>query len=504
MSLSSAFNIINTAFNANSAQSAIVSNNVANANTTGYSLRTANLATNAFGGVDVVSVTRATNVALQDQMLAANSESAAQAALAEGLTQLSATVSDNSTTSTDASTSMASGQSPSAKLANLESALQVYESSPSNVTNGQAVITAAKQLTSALNSATNTVTQVRSGADAAMSQSVATINSLLGQFQTANDSVVAGLQSGADVTNAEDTRDNILKQISQQIGVSTVTSGNGSVSIYTDSGVTLFQNTARTVSFTPTQTLTAGTTGNAVVVDGVPITGSTSPMAIHSGALAGLAALRDTTAPQYQAQLDQVANGLISAFTETDQTAPGTNPLPGLFTYSSYSGTLPTPTTVPAGLAAQISVAASVDPSQGGNVNLLRDGNISGGGANYVYNTTGAASFTTRIQQMISQMSAQQTFDPAAGAGATDSLTEYAGASVSWLQGQYKTATEQANYSNTLATTASQALSNATGVNLDAETSQMLSLENSYQTSAKLLSTVNTMFSSLLTAVSGA
>src|ERR1700732_4521718 len=84
MSLSSAFNIINTAFNANAAQTAITSNNVANANTTGYSLKTANLATNSFGGVEITSVTRATNVALQDQMLAANSESAAQSARVHG------------------------------------------------------------------------------------------------------------------------------------------------------------------------------------------------------------------------------------------------------------------------------------------------------------------------------------------------------------------------------------------------------------------------------------
>jgi flagellar hook-associated protein 1 len=344
---------------------------------------------------------------------------------------------------------------------------------------------------------------VRSQADAGMAQSVVTINSLLGQFQTANDAVVSGLQSGADITSAQDTRDNVLSQLSQQVGISTVTSPNGSMAIYTDSGVTLFQNTARTVSFTPTTMLTAGASGNAVVADGVPITGSTSPMAIQSGALAGLASLRDTTAPQYQAQLDQIANGLVNAFAETDQTAPGTNPLPGLFTFSGFSGTMPVPTAVPLGLAGQIAVNASVDPSQGGNANLLRDGNISGGGANYVYNSTGASSFTTRIQQMISQMSATQTFDPAAGAGTTHSLTDYASASVSWVQGQYQGATEQANYSSTLATTASQALSSATGVNLDAETSRMLSLENSYQTSAKLLSTVNTMFSSLLNAVSG-
>jgi flagellar hook-associated protein 1 len=345
---------------------------------------------------------------------------------------------------------------------------------------------------------------VRSQADSNIAQSVAAINSLLGQFQTVNDTIVSGLQTGADVTGAEDTRDNILSQLSQQVGISTVTAPNGSTAIYTDSGVTLFQNTARAVSFTATPILTAGATGNSVTVDGVPITGSTSPMAIHSGALAGLATLRDTTAPQYQSQLDQIANGLISAFAETDQTAPGTNPLPGLFTYSSYSGTLPVPIAVPLGLAGQIEVNASVDPSQGGNANLLRDGNISGGGANYTYNSTGAAGYTTRIQQLASQISATQAFDPAAGAGSSDSLTDYSSASVSWVQGQYQQATEQANYSSTLATTASQALSSATGVNLDAQTSQMLSLENSYQTSAKLLSTVNNMFASLMSAVASA
>lgn len=514
MSLSTAFNIINTSFNANASQTAVISNNISNANTTGYTLKTANLATNAYGGVEVSSITRATNVALQDQMLAANSTAAQQAALANGLTQLSATVSDSaSTSSTSTSTTTASGQSPAAMLANLQTALQNYEASPSDATVAQSVVSAATALTGSLNNATTTVQQVRSQADAAMASSVATINSLLSQYQTVNDAVVSGLQSGADVTDAEDSRDNILSQLSQQVGISTVTSPNGSESIYTDSGVTLFQTTARTVTFAATPTLTAGMTGNAVMVDGVPITGPSSPMAIQSGALAGLATLRDTTAPQYQAQLDQIASGLINAFAETNQTNPATpNPLPGLFT--DTAGTVPDNTAVPpaanavpAGLAGQISVNAAVDPSQGGNVNLLRDGIVDDEGAGntaYNYNTTGAASYTTRIQQMISQISATQSFNPSAGAGSSDSLTNYADASVSWVQGQYQQASDQASSSSALATAASQALSSATGVNLDNETSQMLSLENSYQTTAKLLTTVNNMFASLLTAVTAA
>jgi flagellar hook-associated protein 1 len=508
MTLSSAFNIINSAFDANAAQTAVISRNISNSSTTGYSLKTANLATNSYGGVEVASITRATNTALQEHMLAANSQSAQQSALANGLAQLSATVSDSASTSSTSSTTTASGQSPSAMLANLQTALQDYQTSPTDSTVAASVVTAASDLTTSLNNGTTTVQQVRSNADSAMAQSVATINSLLGQFQSANNAVVSGLQSGADVTDAEDSRDNILTQLSQQIGVSTVTSANGSESIYTDSGVTLFQTTPRTVSFTATPTLTAGATGNPVMVDGVPITGSSSPMAIHSGALAGLATLRDTTAPQYQAQLDQIANGLVNAFAETDQSGSATPgpPLPGLFTYSGFSiaAGLPADTSVPAGLAGQISINASVDPSQGGNVNLLRDGGIANavaGNTNYTYNATGAAGYTTRIQQLITQISASQAFDPSAGAGSSDSLTGYANSSVSWVQGQYQQATDQASSSSAVATAASQALSNATGVNLDAETSQMLSLENSYQTSAKLLSTVNNMFASLLTAV---
>jgi flagellar hook-associated protein 1 len=505
MSLSSAFNIINSSFDANASQTAVISRNISNASTPGYTLKTANLATTSYGGVEVSSITRATNEALQDTMLSATSTSAEQAALANGLTQLSATVSDNASATATSSTTTATGQSPSAMLAGLETALQTYEASPNDPTVAQSVVSAASQLTSSLNSATATVQQVRSQADAGMASAVSTINSLLGQFQTVNNTIVNGLQSGVDVTDAEDTRDKILSQLAQQVGVSTVTAANGSESIYTDSGVTLFQNTARAVTFAPTPTLTAGAKGNAVMVDGVPITGPSSPMAIQSGALAGLATLRDTTAPQYQAQLDQIANGLVNAFAETDQTNPGTpNPLPGLFTFQSYSGTMPTSGATPAGLAGQIQINASVDPSQGGNANLLRDGGISGGGANYTYNTTGAASYTSRIQQMISQISATQSFDPAAGAGGSDSLADYANASVSWVQGQYQQATNQASYSSALATTASQALSNATGVNLDDETSQMLSLENSYQTTAKLLTTANNMFASLLNAVAAA
>ena len=499
MSLSSAYAIINSSFAATAAQSSVISRNIANVNTPGYVRDIANQINTAYGGTEVISVTRQANAALLDQLNASTSESAAQSAISTGLATLAQTV-DDSASATSASGAMQNGDSPSAMLGNLQSALATYAATPTNISAAQGVLTAATNLVSSLNAGSAAVQQVREQADGNMADAVTTINSLLTQFQSANNAVVTGTATGADVTQAMDTRDQILTQLSQQLGVSTTTNSNGSMSIYTDSGVTLFQDTPQTVAFTASPTLVAGMSGAAVTVDGIPITGPNAPMAIHSGALAGYAQLRDQIAPQYQAQLDQIAGGLVSAFAETDQSANPTQPaLPGLFTYPGATG-VPAATDV-TGLASQIEVNPNVDPAQGGNLNLLRDGGISSpGSATYTYNTTGSASYTGRIQQMMSALSGAQTFDPAAGLGTTDSLSDYAGASVSWLQGQNSAASDAANYQASLVSQASSALANATGVNLDTEMTNMLNIENSYTSSAKLLTTVNTMFSALLNA----
>ena len=54
-------------------------------------------------------------------------------------------------------------------------------------------------------------------------------------------------------------------------------------------------------------------------------------------------------------------------------------------------------------------------------------------------------------------------------------------------------------YQSTLLNTATTALSNATGVNIDNEMSKMLDLENSYSATAKLISTIDSMFGTLIT-----
>ncbi|MGO9742457.1 MAG: flagellar hook-associated protein FlgK [Roseiarcus sp.] len=499
MSLSSTYAILTSAFASSAAQSSVIASNISNADTPGYAREVANQITTGDGGSEVVSITRQTNAALFDQLSASTSESAAQSAIANGLATLAQTV-DDSSTNTSTSGADQNGNSPAAMLGNLQSALATYETSPSSAASANAVLTAAENLASSLNQGAQAVSSVQEQADQNIATSVGTINSLLSQFQLANNAVVSGLANGSDISQAEDTRDSLLTQLSQQIGISTTTDAHGSMSIYTDSGVTLFQTAPQTVSFTPTAAFSAGSVGNPVTVDGIPITGSSAPMAIQSGALAGYVQLRDVVAPQYVAQLDQIAGGLVSAFAESDQSATPTLPdLPGLFTAPSLTS-VPSDTQV-TGLASEIEVNPNVIPADGGNLELLQNGGISDpGNPAYTYNTTGAAGYTGRIQEMDDAITGTQSFDSTAGLGGSSGLLDYADNSVSWLQGQNQSASDAASYQSSVVSQAQSALSNATGVNLDTEMTNMLNIENSYTSTAKLLTTVNNMFSALLAA----
>ncbi|MBN9246448.1 MAG: flagellar hook-associated protein FlgK, partial [Hyphomicrobium sp.] len=349
-------------------------------------------------------------------------------------------------------------------------------------------------------SATQAVTTMRNQADNDIATSVSNINNLLSQFQKLNQTIVSGTGSGADITDALDQRDAILKQLSSEVGIRTVTRAGGDMAIYTDSGVTLFDKTARQVTFQASSNLGPNSVGNPVYADGVPIAGTPHTMSISSGNLAGLVEVRDNIALTYQGQLDEIARGLIEATAETDQSAtPTLSAAAGLFTYGGGPA-IPTSGTLVAGLAGSIKVNPNVDPSQGGDPTLIRDGGIAGNAA-YTYNSTGAASYTDRIQQLITNLGTSRSFDPSAQLTQTASVTDYAKSSVSWLESLRQSASAEAESRQTLADRASSALSKDTGVNLDEEMTNLLALERTFQASSRLINTVDSLFASLLQTV---
>ncbi len=487
MSLSIALNTARSSLATTARQIAVSGSNIQGADDPNRSRKIAAQTTDAEGAVRVISVTRATDLPVFYRLLSSRSTTSGQNAVLDGLTRLSDTVGDP-----------ADGNSPSGKLADLITALQAQANQPSDRNLAQATVTAAKSLVSTLSSASDTVESIRNDADGAIASSVDKLNDLLTQFTDVNQLVVRKTIAGEDVSDALDKRDALLGQISDEVGVSVVSRANNDVAIYTDGGVTLFDKTARTVSFSPTAALAPGVSGNPVYIDGVPVTGASGTMLLRGGNIAGLATLRDTVAPMYQAQLDEMARGLVTSFAESDQSGGGGPDLAGLFTWSGGPG-LPAAGTLSDGIAASLKVNPAVDPSQGGSLDKVRDGGING--ASYAYNDTGAASFSDRLNGLLSSINTPLAFDGASGLESGTSLSTFATASVSWLEGQRKAASDNADYQSALMSRASEALSNATGVNIDDEYATQLQLEQSYQASSKLITVINTMFKTLLDAV---
>lgn len=487
MSLTAALNSARNSLTVRSAETNVVSRNIAGVNEAGYSRKSAELAVEPSGGVQLLQITRSADDALFSRVVRTNSDSSMQSAMLDGINRLQQTV--------DPSLGKAT---PAGRLGSLVEALQQAASSPDSQVLAQNAVDAAKTLVQTLNDASSAVQTVRKTADAALSTSVDKVNTLLASFEKLNSKIIADSGVGRDVTDQMDARDQVLLELSAEIGIRTTSRANNDMQIYTDGGATLFDGVRRTVSFQPVALFTPGVAGNAVIVDGTPVTGSGAVMQSKSGNIVGLTALRDDIAVSYQGQLDEIARGLIEMFGETD--VNGANARAGLFR-DGTSTALPG-AALQTGLSASIRVAATVDLAQGGNPFLLRDGGISDpSDPSYKLNTTGGAAFSERYQAMISAFDELQTFDSSGGALSKGSLASYASSSVGWIEALRKNATDNADQTSTLLSRATQTLASVTGVSLDNEMSKMLDLERAYQGSAKLISVVDNMMQSLLAAV---
>lgn len=499
MSLSSALNVAQSSLTATSTQTSVLSRNVAGADDPNYNRKSGTLITTYGGAVKIASIGRAMDSVLFAAKLGSTATTSTQQAIVDALDQLEATVNDPEL-----------DQSLAAKLGDLTNALQQYGVTPDDPLLAQNVLSKATELARTLNEASGTVRTVRQQADADMKLGVERVNSLLAEFEVANKAIVKGSQSGADITDQLDTRDRILSQLSEEMGISVATRPNNDMVIYTDGGVTLFETVPRKVSMAPSFALGAGTTGNAVYVDGVPVTGSNAIMPVKSGQIYGSAIVRDEITVTYQSQLDEIARGLIEVFAEKDQSGGGGLDQAGLFTY----GVAPIPpaaepvmgvpltSTISNGLAASIRINQNVDPSRGGDLDRLRDGGISNpADPDYNYNASGAAGFPDRIQGLLTELGREQDFDPATGSDPTNTLVGFAGFSVGWIEAKRQTSTQTLGYETALLQRTTAALSNVTGVDINEEMTLMMELERSFNASSTLITTIDRMLASLLDAV---
>lgn len=479
MSLASALNTTKNIFSNTATQTGVLSTNIQNTSNSDYNRRIAKTTTNLYSGATTVTIERSENAALLKQTLSASSSDAGQQALLAGLTSLNASMGGDDYTA-----------APSAALSTFRDALQSYAASPSDTTLASAAVNAAQNAATSLNTASSNVQSLREQSDSDIATDVSSLNNLLSQFKDANDKVKASTAAGAVDNDALDTRSGLLKQISQIIGVTTVTRDNNDLAIYTSDGTTLFETTPRAVTFDATKTYAADSVGNGVYIDGVAVKAGSGSDTTAQGSLQASLQLRDEVYPTYQSQLDEIARGLMSSFSETS----GGGSVAGLFT--TVDGTTvdyDTASVIP-GLSSLITVnsAAVDDPSK------LRDGSIAGDSTN----TEDASGYSDLLNKYVDGFQDQMDFDQSAGIGTGVTLLNYASDSVGWVEDYRSGASDASETTSAMLSRSQDAYSNATGVNLDEELTLLLDVEQSYKAASKLLSTVDDMLKTLMDAAS--
>ncbi len=484
MSLSTALNTAQNSLLNTQRQTGVVSRNIANWQNPDYARRSAELSSLAPGS-RVAEIRRATDAALFKQNITALSGWTAQSTLMTGLDQLNMTINGIDNVSSAAN-----------MLGKLQEAIQLYSATPSNRTLAENAVEMGRQMVRTLNDSTQTIQNFRADMDSQVAIAVADLNSLLADFEGVNNEIIRATSSGREALDAYDRRDGLLKRIAELVPISTIGRANNDIMIVTADGTTLFESVPRHVSFEAQPAYGPNTVGNRVLVDGVPITPAVGANTTAGGKIAAMVQLRDTYAAGMQAQLDEVARGLIMAFSEKNPT-DASDVRTGLFTWPGGPDTPPAGLLVP-GLAGMISLNSLADPQKpGGNAERLRDGI----NPDFDFNPNNNASYSGLLIGFIGAMDAPQNLVAAGGNIQSTSLMTYSTGVVSWLEDARKTADNAAETKSALIVRTSEALSNITGVNIDEEMALMMELEQSYAASAKLMQMIDEMLKTLLSVV---
>ena len=331
MGISTSLNTAINGLNATQVGIGIVSQNVANAGTTGYVRRTVSTADSLSGrtvGVQSTQVQRLLDKIVQHQLW--------QEASGAGYTSTRASALSNLDKLYGAPGSATALDTVFNKFTN---ALQALQNDPSSYSLRSQVIDNATQLARQLNTLSNGVQALRSQAENGIATGVAKVNDLLGALSKVNARIVGSPNDSATAA-LKDQRDLILSELSQYVDIKTTEDARGSVSIVTSSGTQLFDGQAAvTFSFDEHPGLgpedqwnidpTQRGVGTIKIRDASGnVSDAIANRIFRSGEIAANIELRDKTLVQAQAQLDEIAAQMAKALSENSLSSTAFPPSP--------------------------------------------------------------------------------------------------------------------------------------------------------------------------------
>jgi len=419
----------------------VATNNIANANTAGYSREVLDLEENppqAQGGLWFGTGVNAEKVeSIRDEMLQlriydeTQQQSNAQAQ-STALQQVEGLVSDPT-------------QGIGADLTAFFNSINQLSTDPTSVPLRQSVLTAANNLADDFHSTVAQAKTIQHNLDLSVTQSVNQINQLTAQIAGLNGQIAPLQQLGQDAGALEDKRDELIRQLSQLTGVQVIQSDQGQT-LATSNGTPLVVGT---------QHFALTTAPDASGMQHIFAQGADITSTLTGGQIGGLLAVRDQSIPAMLADLDGLAGGLAANFNTAHQAGFDLNGNPGLDFFAPVSG-------AGAGSSFQVlitdpsAIAASSDGSAGSNGNL--------------------ANLLAVSNQKL-----------ASGASPIDDYSNLV-FTVGNLSAQ---AQAQASATQTSLQQLNNQRDSVSGVSIDEETTNLIRFQNAYQAAAHVVSTIN-------------
>jgi flagellar hook-associated protein 1 FlgK len=313
VSLNVALRIATSSLMTTQVQISVASANIANADTTGYTVKTANLAASVTSGVGtgatVTGITSNVDKLLLKSLVQATSALGSADTSNDYLDQLQALYGTSSG-------SDSTGTSLANTIAALETAISSLAGTSSSAALQANVVSSLDDVATQLRDTSSGIQQLRSDADSEIATSVSDVNDQLKSIASLNSQIKQAAALGQDTGDLEDQRNTALQDVASKMDVSYFTASNGDLQVYTASGQALVDGSAHLLTYTPAATVTADTTYDSsgtggfsgITVNGVDITSQ-----ITSGDIGALIDLRDTVLPAAQDQLDQLANTLADS-----------------------------------------------------------------------------------------------------------------------------------------------------------------------------------------------
>ncbi len=364
MSLALSLNNALSGLQAAQANLSLISANIANANTPGYSRQTLSpmpqFIDGQGAGVNAGVAQRVEAPILEASLSAQQSANSAASTLNtyyQDIQNLFGTVGSSAT--------LADG------VNGLASALQTLATSPNDTVAQQNAVTAAQTLTTQLNSASSGIQTLRTNADSAINSAVTQVNTQLNQIATYNDEIARATALGQSTATLEDERDEAVQQLSQQMNISTYTNANDSMVVLVGGQTLVANGTAEQLSFTPAGTLTATTPTSGISLNGLDVTSD-----ITSGNIGALLQMRDQQLPALTQELNQFSTQLYNTgqvATSQVQTISGT-PAAGDVLTGNIEGVAFTTAPIAAGTSTAIAAAIQAQFTNYPNIQVTATG----------------------------------------------------------------------------------------------------------------------------------